>query len=180
MNPPDRLAEPMDAGEAPRLAFPVVGIGASAGGLEAFTEFFRALPADTGMAFVLVQHLPPSRDSMLAEILSKRTAMSVREVEDGMKVEPDHVYVIRPGKTLTIKNGHLHLGEPLEKPGNNRPVDDLFRSLAEEQRERAIGIIMSGMGSNGTSRGAVHQGGGRRVHRAGTGDRGVSRPCRGA
>jgi two-component system CheB/CheR fusion protein len=147
----DRQAHAVDQEEAPRLPFPVVGIGASAGGLEAFIEFFEAMPADPGIAFVLVQHLMPDRESMVAEILAKRTKMPVEQVQDGMTVKPDHVYVIRPGHTLTISNGRLRLGAPLSEPGNNRPVDDFFRSLAEEQRERSICIIMSGMGSNGTA-----------------------------
>jgi len=148
---PERLTEPVDADQAPHLPFPVVGMGASAGGLEAYTEFFNAMRPDSGMAFVLIQHLPPERDSMMVDILSKRTAMTVQQVEDGTPVEPDHVYVIRPGRTLTIQEGHLRLGEPLEQPGHRRPVDDFFRSLAEEQRERAICISMSGMGSNGSA-----------------------------
>src|SRR5688572_4173060 len=147
----DRMAQPVDAEGPPRLPFPVVGIGASAGGLPAFQEFFRAMPADSGMAFVLIQHLPPDRESMTAEILGRATLMPVQEVRDGVKVKPDHVYVIRPGHVLTIKNGKLHLGESVAKPGYTRPVDDFFRSLAEEQRERAICIIMSGMGSNGSA-----------------------------
>src|SRR5215212_8767095 len=94
---PDRLAMPVDHEQPPRLAFAVVGIGASAGGLEAFGEFFKAMPPDTGLAFVLVQHLPPDRESMVAEILGKQTKMPVAQVEDGMPVKPNHVYVIRPG-----------------------------------------------------------------------------------
>jgi two-component system CheB/CheR fusion protein len=147
----DRRAEPVDSEQPPRLPFPVVGMGASAGGLEAFSEFFRVMRPDSGMAFVLIQHLPPERDSMMVDILSKRTTMTVQQVEDGMAVEPDHVYVIRPGRTLTIKDGRLRLGEPLEQPVHRRPVDDFFRSLAAEQRERAICISMSGMGSNGAA-----------------------------
>jgi len=102
------------------------------------------------MAYVLVQHLPPERESMVAELLSNKASIPVVQVADGMKVEVDHAYVIRPGHTLTIKDGHLHLGAPVDKPRHSRPVDDFFRSLAAEQRERAICIIMSGMGSNGT------------------------------
>ncbi len=147
----DRAAQPVDSEEPPRLPFPVVAIGASAGGLEAFGEFFNAMPADSGMAFILIQHLPPDRESMIAEILSKRTTMPVAQVQDGMPVQPNHVYVIRPGHTLTIKDGVLHLGKRVETPGHSRPVDDFFKSLAEEQRERAIAIIMSGMGSNGAA-----------------------------
>jgi two-component system CheB/CheR fusion protein len=148
---PDRLAEPLSLDQPPRLSFPVVGIGASAGGLEAFAEFFRVMRVDSGMAFVVIQHLPPDRDSMVPDILARHTQMPVLQVVEGMKVEPNHVYVIRPGRTLTLHNGALHLGEPLEKRGHQRPIDDFFRSLAEEQRERAIAIIMSGMGSNGTA-----------------------------
>ncbi|HET7539831.1 MAG TPA: chemotaxis protein CheB [Polyangiaceae bacterium] len=148
---PDRLAEPVDLEQPPRLDFAVVGIGASAGGLEAFTELFKAMPADSGLAFVLVQHLPPDRESMVAEILQRHTAMRVRQVEEGMPVEVNHVYVIRPGHTLTLREGHLHLGERLDRPRHTRPIDDFFRSLAEEQRERAICVIMSGMGSNGAA-----------------------------
>ncbi len=131
--------------------FPVVGIGASAGGLEAFTAFFDAMPAKSGLAFVLIQHLPPQRESLLAEILAKHTEMSVKQVDDGMAVEKDAVYVIRPGHTMTISDGHLHLGEPVEKRGHRKPVDDFFRSLAAEQGDRSIIVILSGMGSNGTA-----------------------------
>jgi PAS domain S-box-containing protein len=148
---PDREAQPVDTEQPPRLAFPVVGIGASAGGLEALSEFLDAMPSDSGMAFVLSQHLSPDRESMMAEILARRTKMTVAEVEDGMPVEPDHVYVIRPGHVLTIREGRLHLGLPLGTRATNRPIDDFFKSLAEEQRERGIAIIMSGMGSNGAA-----------------------------
>jgi PAS domain S-box-containing protein len=149
---PDRQAQPVDAEAPPRLPFPVVGIGASAGGLEAVSAFLGAMRPDSGMAFVLVQHLPPDRESLLAEILDRRTAMPVRQVEDGLAVEADHVYVIRPGHRLEIRDGRLHFGPPLGSPrAANRPVDDFFRSLAEEQRERAIAVVMSGMGSNGTA-----------------------------
>jgi PAS domain S-box-containing protein len=149
---PDRLAQPVDDEQPPRLPFPVVGLGASAGGLETVSEFLRAMRPDAGMAFVLVQHLPPDRDSQMAEILARHTAMPVAQVEDGMAVEPDHVYVIRPGHVLTIREGRLHLGPPLGTPrAANRPIDDFFRSLAAEQRERAVCVVMSGMGSNGTA-----------------------------
>jgi two-component system CheB/CheR fusion protein len=148
---PDRLAAPVGDEGQPRLPFVVVGVGASAGGLEAFTEFLVGLPADTGMAFVLIVHLPPERDTLLPELLQRRTSMPVVQVEDGMPVQPNHVYVIRPGRTLTIHGGALHLTEPLDARGHNRPVDDFFRSLAEEQRQRAVAVILSGMGSNGSA-----------------------------
>jgi two-component system CheB/CheR fusion protein len=145
-DPAEHLVE--HAAEQP---FPVVGIGASAGGLEAFGEFFDAMPANSGMAFVLVQHLPPQKNSLLAEILSKRAKMPVTQVEDGVVVEPDHAYVIRPGHTMTINDGRLRLGEPVERRGHRRPVDDFFRSLAEHQGSKSIVVILSGMGSNGTA-----------------------------
>lgn len=146
-----RRAEPVQHEEKPRLRFIVAALGASAGGLETYSEFLAAMPPDSGMAFVLIQHLPPDRQSMLADILGKRTKMPLVEIEDGMGVEPNHVYVIRPACTLTIHQGRLHLSEPLEKRGHRHPIDDFFRSLAEEQRERAVAIVLSGMGSNGTA-----------------------------
>lgn len=149
---PDRMAQPVDAEQPPRLPFPVVGLGASAGGIEAVGEFLDAMPPDAGMTFVLIQHLPPDRESHMAEVLSRRTAMPVLQVEDGMPVEPDRVYVIRPGHVLTIREGRLHLGPRLGSPrAANRPIDDFFRSLAEEQRERAVCVVLSGMGSNGAA-----------------------------
>jgi two-component system CheB/CheR fusion protein len=147
----DHLAQPVDADLPPHLPFTVVGMGASAGGLEAFQDFFEGMPADSGMAFVLVQHLPPDRKSMVAEILAKHTSMPVHQIHDGMPVEPNQVYVIRPGHTLTLRGGILHLGAQVERPRHGRPVDDFFKSLAEEQRQRAICVILSGMGSNGSA-----------------------------
>jgi len=146
-----RQAMPVADEQPPRLPFPVVGIGASAGGLEACSTFLDAMPSESGMAFVLIQHLPPDRHSLMAEILSKHTRMRVQQVEEGMSIRVDNVYVIRPGHTLTIVDGVFHLGEQVERPARGRPIDDFFKSLAEEQRERAICIIMSGMGSNGTA-----------------------------
>jgi two-component system CheB/CheR fusion protein len=143
--------ELIDGSHPPRFDFAVVGVGASAGGLEAYTELLKALPPDTGMAFVFIQHLSPQHESMMAELLSKHTAMAVHQVEDRMVIRPNSVYIIRPGHTMTIADGKLRLGESLLSPGHRRPVDDFFRSLAEEQRERAIGILLSGMGSNGTA-----------------------------
>lgn len=146
-----RLAAAPSGARQPRLPFAVVGIGASAGGLEAYTEFLQACPADTGMAFVLIQHLPPDKESLLAEILARHTKMPVAVVEDGMAVKPNRVYVIRPGHTLTIKEGKLWNGPELAARGHGRPVDDFFRSLAEEQQQRAVAVVFSGMGSNGAA-----------------------------
>ena len=113
--------------------------------------FFAATAADSGMAYVVIQHLSPEHQSLMADILGRCTSMQVVQIEDGMRVEPNHVYVIRPGFTVTLKGGRLHLGQPVEKRGHRRPVDDFFRSLAREQQESAIGVILSGTGTNGTA-----------------------------
>ena len=148
----DREAQPVDAEQPPHLPFAVVGVGASAGGLEAFGEFLKLMSPKSGMAFVFILHLPPDHHSLVAEVLSRHTQMRVMEAADGMQVEPDHVYVIAPAHVLTIKDGRLHWGPRLGgSRAANRPVDDFFKSLAQEQRERAIAIIMSGMGSNGSA-----------------------------
>src|SRR6516164_3685613 len=132
------------------LSVPVVGVGASAGGLEAFTQMLRALPVDTGMAFVLVQHLAPTHGSMLTEILSRATSMPVAEVQDQMPVEPNHVYIIPPGTNMVISRGVLQLSPRTETRGQHRPIDPFFRSLAEDQGHKAIGVILSGTATDGT------------------------------
>jgi two-component system, chemotaxis family, CheB/CheR fusion protein len=129
--------------------FPVVGVGASAGGLEAFTQLLKNLPADTGMAFVLVQHLAPTHRSALAEILSRATKMPVLEVHDEPAVEPNHVYVIPPARSMVITRGTLHL-LPRESNGAPRPIDRFFRALAEDRRHQAIGVVLSGTATDGT------------------------------
>ena len=133
------------------LPFHIVGIGASAGGLQALEEFFDNVAIDSGMAYVVVQHLSPDHTSLLGEILSRRARIPVTEIRDGMPVEPNKAYVIAPGQTLTLELGTLRLGEPVEKRGHRRPVDDFFRSLAMEQNEKAIVVILSGTGTNGTA-----------------------------
>ena len=131
------------------LSFSVVGVGASAGGLEAFTQLLRALPVDTGMAFVLVQHLAPTHESALAEILSRATSMPVTEVANEPKLEPNRVYVIPPGKEMIISRGHLQL-LPRQASGKQHPIDHFFRSLAASQRQFAIGVVLSGTATDGT------------------------------
>lgn len=131
-------------------AVPVVGIGASAGGIEALGRFFDAMPADSGCAFVVVLHLDPKRESELARILAAHTTMPVGQVEDGMRLCPNQVYVIAPDSDLTVGDGSLHVCEPTQPRGHRHPVDVLFSSLAADQRERAIAIVLSGTGSNGT------------------------------
>lgn len=130
--------------------FPIVGIGASAGGLEAFEQFFHHMPADSGMAFVLVPHLDPCHASLLADILQRATAMPVIEALDQMPVEPNHVYIIPPNRDMEIFHGELQLNIPTIPRGQRLPIDSFFRSLAEDQQEKAIGIILSGTGSDGT------------------------------
>ena len=133
----------------PTSKLPIVGIGASAGGHEAFTQLLSQLPTDTGMAFVLVQHLAPSHPSALAEILSRATKMPVTEVAGESTVEPDHVYVIPPDRSIIIVGGVLQL-LPREGRGPHHPVDQFFRTLATEQRHRAIGVVLSGTATDGT------------------------------
>lgn len=128
----------------------IVGMGGSAGGLEAFEEFFKNMPPDTGLAFVLVPHLDPTHKGLMPELLQRATSMNVLEVEDGMKVEPDHIYVIPPNKDMTIMHGILQLLEPTMPRGMRMPIDFFFRHLASDQREKAIAIILSGMGTDGT------------------------------
>ncbi|HEX3527523.1 MAG TPA: chemotaxis protein CheB [Thermoanaerobaculia bacterium] len=131
-------------------AFPIVGIGASAGGLEAFSELLRALPTDTGMAFVLVQHLSPSHPSQLADILSRTTRMPVTEVQDEPRVKPNQVYVIPPNRDMIILEGSLRLFPRKDTRGQHRPIDSFLRSLADDQGHRAIGAILSGTATDGT------------------------------
>ncbi len=126
-----------------------VGVGASAGGLEALEAFFTAMPADSAMAFIVIQHLSPDYKSMMVELLSKRTAMPVRRAEEGMLVEANSVYLIPPKKNLTIFHGKLLLSESDHSRGINLPIDIFLRSLADDQAEKAIGVILSGTGSDG-------------------------------
>src|ERR1041384_1835890 len=130
--------------------FPVVGVGASAGGLEAFRELLGHLPPDIGIALVLVQHLDPKHESMLAELLSRSTAMPVSEVEDGMKIRPNRIFVIPRNRNMTIRNGVLRLTPREQVRSPHHSIDVFFRSLAEDQNNRAIGVVLSGTASDGT------------------------------
>ncbi len=141
------------AGSVPHQATgsPVVGIGASAGGLEACAKLLDALPADSGMTFILVQHLDPSHKSMMVELLASHTAMTVLQATDGMPVEPDHVYVIPPGTYLAASSGGaLRLTPPQARHGARLPFDFLLRSLAEEYGARAACVVLSGTGADGS------------------------------
>ena len=126
----------------------VVGIGGSAGALDGYERFFLSMPFDSGMAFVVVPHLDPRHRGLMPEILQRCTSMPVRQVEDGVRVQPDHVYVIPPGHSLSIMNGTLLL-EDLEL-AQGRVIDSFFEALARDQGENAVGVVLSGMGSDGT------------------------------
>jgi two-component system, chemotaxis family, CheB/CheR fusion protein len=134
----------------PRGQFLIAAVGASAGGIEAFSELMRNLPVDTGMAFVLIQHLDPTHHSILTELVAKETAMSVREVTDGMQLEPNRVYVIPPNATMSLRSHTLQIGPRGEVRGVHMPIDHFMRTLAEEQGNCAVGVILSGSGTDGT------------------------------
>lgn len=142
---PDKIAD------SERPTFPIVGIGASAGGLEAFERFFKHMPRDSGIAFVLAQHLSPGRQDLLGEIMTRFTAMQVRVVQpnDGTVVQPNRVYILPPDKDAILREGTLYMQEPQPVAGVRLLIDIFFRSLAEELKERAICIILSGAGSDG-------------------------------
>ena len=130
--------------------FPIVGIGASAGGLEALDLFLRNVPPASGIAFVIVQHLEPTQKDFMVELLQRSTAMKVNQVKERTVVQPDCVYVIPPNKEMSILHGVLHLLDRFAPHGLHLPIDFFFRSLADDQRERSVGVILSGMGSDGT------------------------------
>ncbi len=124
-----------------------VGIGASAGGLEAFKSLLECLPIDTGLSFVIIQHLATGQESMLTDILSRFTNMPVQSIKDKMTIEPDHVYVIPPGNTMTMENKTLILNSKVK---SLKPIDTFLVSLAEDRKNQSIGIVLSGTGSDGT------------------------------
>jgi len=131
--------------------FPIVGIGASAGGLEALIQFLKNVPEISGMAYVVIQHLDPTQKGMLPELLQRNCKMTVFQAKDRMQIKPNFVYVIPPNKSMSVLNGLLFLFDPVESRGLRLPVDFFLRSLADDQKKFAIGIILSGMGSDGSS-----------------------------
>ena len=133
-----------------KLTFPVVGIGSSAGGLEALEIFFKNVPLRNGIAFVIVQHLDPTHKGIMVELLQRYTDMEVVQVSDRLPIEKDHVYVIPPNKEMFMLNGMLHLLDPVEPRGLRLPIDSFFRSMASDLCQHSIGVILSGMGSDGT------------------------------
>ena len=130
--------------------FAVVGLGASAGGLDACRKFVGALPPSNGMAFILVQHLDPTHESMMVDLLAGHTSMIVSQATDGMRIEPDHLYVIPPGTYLSVGGGALHLSQPHARHGARLPFDFLLHSLAADCGARAICVILSGSGTDGS------------------------------
>ncbi|MGA2397064.1 MAG: chemotaxis protein CheB [Steroidobacteraceae bacterium] len=139
-----------NSSEKDRVPTRIVGLGASAGGLEPLEQFLAHVPVPSGLAYIVVQHLDPTHKAMLTELLQRATSMPVREVTASLRVEPDAVYVIPPNTELTVKGGLLRLAEPSEPRGMRLPIDVLFCSLAGDQGARAIGVVLSGMGSDGT------------------------------
>ncbi len=133
-----------------KKSFPIIGVGSSAGGLDALKRFFEHMPIDSGSGFVLISHLDPTHKSSMPELLGRYTSMKVFQAEDGLKVEPNHVYVTPPNKDMAIFNGVLHLLKPSEPHGLRLPINFFFKSLADDQKENAICIILSGFGSDGT------------------------------
>jgi len=133
------------------VRFPIVGIGASAGGLEAFEQFLSHVPENSGMAYIVIQHLDPTQKGMLPELLQRITKMKVFQVKDRTVVKPNCVYVIPPNKSMSILKGVLHLFNPIEERGLRLPIDFFLHSLAEDRQEKSVGVILSGMGSDGSA-----------------------------
>src|SRR5687768_16906822 len=127
-----------------------VGIGASAGGLEAINNLFETMPENTGFSFVVVQHISPDHKSLMAELVSKHTLMPVVEAENDMQVKPNHIYVIPSKKLMTIKDCKLQLSDKVKNQFPNNAIDVFFESLAADVKDKAIGIILSGTGTDGT------------------------------
>jgi two-component system, chemotaxis family, CheB/CheR fusion protein len=150
--PPVTTPGDADTRDGSRAAgsFPIVGIGASAGGLEAFSALLEHLPLDTGMGFVVVQHLDPAHVSALTQLLGRTTSLPVHEVTNNLRVEPNHVYVIPPNTNLSITEGVLSLRPRPKTRTPHRSIDFFFEALANDQRDRAIGVILSGTATDGT------------------------------
>lgn len=145
-----KVADNMETPGTMPSTFPIIGIGASAGGLEALEVFLKNVPPGSGIAFVIIQHQDPNHKSMIVEILQRATIMPVILITDGVRGEADHVYVIPPNRDLSMLNGVFLLSEPSAPRGLRLPIDSFFRSLAEDCKERSIGVILSGMGTDGT------------------------------
>ena len=147
---PTKAVRPQAAGTPVKASFPIVGIGASAGGLEALEQFLKHVPPGSGLAFVIVQHLDPTSKGFMSELLQRASGLRVMQVKDRTQVQPDCVYVIPPNKDMSLLHGVLHLLAPTSPRGLRLPIDFFFRSLAQDQQEHSVGVILSGMGSDGT------------------------------
>jgi two-component system, chemotaxis family, CheB/CheR fusion protein len=145
-----KRSTPADGAQSKERFFPIIGIGASAGGLEALDVFLRNVPAKSGIAFIIVQHLEPTQKDFLVELLQRSTAMKVVQVKDRTVVQAACVYVIPPNKEMSILHGVLHLLDRIAPHGIHLPIDFFLRSLADDEKERSVGVILSGMGSDGT------------------------------
>src|SRR5450432_1427709 len=141
-------AQDMDQRDTPE--FLIVALGASAGGLEPLETFFRHMPDDAGIAFIILQHLSPDHETALPQLLGRRTRMPVELAQDNTKVVPNRVYVIPPNATLTIEKGALRVAAPVEARGSRTPIDSFFSSLAEDRCDNAVCIMLSGTGTDGT------------------------------
>ena len=140
--------------DAVTSAFPIVCIGASAGGLEALEQFLSNIPQNSGMAYIVIQHLDPTQKGMLPELLQRVSKMEVFQSTDRMAVRSNRVYVIPPNKSMSILKGVLHLFEPVETRGLRLPIDFFLRSLADDCKELGVAVILSGMGSDCIGAGA--------------------------
>ena len=138
------------AGSKKRGLVPVVGIGASAGGLEALKAFFGAMPPKTGLSFVVVVHLDPTHESLMPELLARSTTLGVEHARNGQPLLADHVYIIPPNHILTINQGSIRLAKASDRRGLRGVIDQFFRSLAGDRHEKAIAIVLSGTGTEGT------------------------------
>jgi two-component system, chemotaxis family, CheB/CheR fusion protein len=136
--------------EMKKAAFPIIGIGASAGGLEALELFLKNIPKNSKIAVVIVQHLDPTRKDMMVELLQRVTTLQVVQVKERTLIQPNYIYIIPPNKDMSVFHGTLHLFKPAEPRGQRLPIDFFFRSLADDQQERSVGVILSGMGTDGT------------------------------
>src|SRR5215213_7125333 len=143
---------PVNNSEEKKLTrgFPIVAIGASAGGVEAITEFLKNVPDNTGMSYIYIQHLDPNHESRLVEILSRVTKMQVQEAEEKLKLKPDHFYIIPPNREMAVEDGNLKLSIRPARPQNHSPINHFFLSLAENYKEKAVGILLSGNAPDGT------------------------------
>ena len=147
-----KVTEPSneEASDSDTSKFPIVCIGASAGGLEALEQFLSNVPAISEIAYIVIQHLDPTHKGILPELLQRISLLEVFQVKEHMTVRVNSVYVIPPNKSMSILHGVLHLFEPSEKRGLRLPIDFFLRSLADDRHERAVGVILSGMGSDGS------------------------------